>query len=1621
MDDLRKRIAALPPEKRALFERQLREKGLQLDRATICKRENLDELPLSFAQQRLWFLHQLEPETTAYNIAIAWRFTGNLDIALLESCLNTIIQRHEILRTAFVAVDGQPSQVIVPELSLPLPIIDLRFISEVNRQTEVDRLTKLEARCPFNLASRPLLRVKLLQITDNESILLLTLHHIIADGWSRGVILGELTALYKAYAAKQPSSLPELPIQYVDFAVYQQQWLQGEELAAQISYWKQQLKNLSILELPTDNPRKPVQTFKSTTESVLISKEILDSLKKLSRKQSVTLFMSALAAFKVLLHRYTSQEDIAIGSPIANRNWQELEPLIGFFVNTLVLRTDVSGNPSFLELLQRVKDVAAAAFKHQDLPFGKLVEEIQPERSLSHNPLFGIMFQVQNEAYQLQNAVNPEFAIPGLDLEQMWSYSGSTKFDMTWHLVERNEGLLAVVEYSTDLFNRDTIARMLGHFQVLLKGIIDNPKQRLSELPILTETERQQLLVEWNNTYIRYPLEQRIHQLFEKQVEKTPDNIAVEFKSEKLTYQELNNQANQLANYLINQGVKPDMLVGICVERSPLMLVGLLGILKAGGAYVPIDAKLPSSRIAFMLGDSQVSILITQEKILSQLPANSAQTICLDKEWENISNISQLSTTNPINKTVPENLAYVIYTSGSTGNPKGTLLTHRGLTNYLIWATQAYNVAQGNGSPVQSSISFDATITSIYTPLIVGKTVTLVPEEQEIEALSSLLNSTSNSDSDFSLVKLTPAHLGVLSQLTTSPPSPLLGKERGVISSPLLDKERGVRQDGVRLNPTRAFIIGGEALLENHLKFWRDNYPNTRLINEYGPTETVVGCSIYDASNKSTTKNAVPIGSAIANVQLYVLDKYLQPVPIGIPGELYIGGVGVARGYLNKPELTAEKFIPNPFIVETRYIASPRNSKLYKTGDLVRYLPDGNLEYLGRLDNQVKIKGFRIELEEIEAVLNQYPQIQQACVIPHSDDSGNQRLVAYFVSSHAIVNNEIRQFLRGKLPDYMIPSFFVELKKLPLTSNGKIDRKALPIPDLSQGKNENNTPPTTEKEIILTKIWSEVLGINVGIDDNFFEMGGDSILSIQIIARANQAGLSLTPRQLFQYQTIAELATVAGTKTQIQAEQGILTGEVPLTPIQHWFFEQSLPEIHHYNQSVLLEVVPNLKPELLEQVWRQLLIHHDGLRLRYVEDDSQWQQFYENPSDRVPFTTIDLSQLTENEQNITVTQISSQLQTNLNLSESLLQCVLFQLGESNNHRILIIIHHLVIDSVSWRILLTDLATAYKQIETSKNIELPPKTTSFKTWANQLINYARSQTVLDELNYWLSNINSIDSINYQNVSLPVDYQIDQKQNTVASTAEVNAILDAEQTSALLEEVPKAYKTQINDILLTALLQTFNQWTTVPTLLIDLEAHGREDLFSDVDLSRTIGWFTTLFPVLLKLDDNRNLEAIIKSVKEQLREIPNRGFSYGLLRYLNNDETVKTSLENQPQPQIKFNYLGQLDFTPTDSLILGLAKEPTGDNRSIKAKRQYLIEINSWISENKLQLTWNYSHNIYQQTTIENLAQTYITNLQNLINHCKSPESRGYTPSDFKAANLSQQQLDQFMSKIRKRNN
>jgi amino acid adenylation domain-containing protein/non-ribosomal peptide synthase protein (TIGR01720 family) len=1508
-DELSKRIAALSPEKRAIFEQQLKQKKLQFSKPTISKRKDKNSLPLSFAQERLWFLHQLDPNNTAYHIPIAWHFTGKLDIKKLQDSLNTIIQRHEVLRTRFRSIEGKPYQDILSHLTIEIPVINLP-------KETVERFAIEEAQRPFNLESGPLLRVTLLQSSPEESILLVIFHHIIADGWSRGIFLKELMTLYKS-----ESKLPELPIQYVDFADWQRNWLAGEELKIQLDYWRQQLADLPVLNLPTDSPRPAVQTFRGATQSFTLSKHLTDSLKTLSRLKGVTLFMTLLTAFNILLHRYSSQDDLVIGSPIANRNCIEIEGLIGFFVNTLILRNNLSGNPTFLELLKRVQEVTTGAYKHQDLPFALVVEELQPERTLSHNPLFQVMFQLQNEAYQMQNARSIELEIPDLKLEQFWIEPQFTKFDLTWHLIERETGIFGVIEYSTDLFKPETVTRMFQHFQQLLLAIIANPQTRISELPILPAAEQHQLLIEWNNTKTDEPL-QFVHQLFEKQAEKTPNNIAVVGGSEQLTYQELNQKANQLAHYLQTLGVKTETLVGICFKRSLEMIVAILGILKAGGAYVPLDPTYPQERLAYMLEDSKVFLLLTQKELFREGFGDQTHTICLDINQFG-DEFSNQNFTNTIDK---DNLAYVIYTSGSTGKPKGTLLTHRGLINYLTWAIEAYRVSEGEGSPVQSSIGFDATITSLYTPLLVGKKVVLLPEEQEIEAL--------NTDHDYSLLKLTPAHLGILSQF------PQKGQPN-------------------------ALIIGGEALSGNSLAFWQTHTPNTRLINEYGPTETVVGCCVYEVN--TPLSGSVPIGRPIANTQLYILDHYLQPVPIGVPGELYIGGAGVARGYLNRPDLTAQKFIPNPFNTSDR---------LYKTGDQARYLSDGNIEYLGRLDEQVKIRGFRIELGEIEAVLRQHPEVTEALVTVHEDTQKNKRLVAYIVTSTA---QNLRSFLKTKLPDYMIPSVFIPLPAFPLTPNGKIDRKALPKPDLAT-QTTNLVLPRTEEEEILAQIWIDVLGREtISIHDNFFELGGDSILSIQIIAKANQKGLKITPRQLFEHQTIALIAAVAQTVSLTQTEQGIVTGKIPLTPIQQWFFEQNLIEPHHYNQSFLLEMIPQLQPHLLEQVLLQLLIHHDALRLRFTQSETGWQQFNIAPDENIPLTVINvLGQSKEK-----IEEISTQIQASLNLTDGpIFRGVWFNFGDEQPSYLLLVIHHLAVDGVSWRILLEDLATAYQQLARGKKIQLPAKTTSYKDWANSLIQ--SSDLVASGNNIFNS--------------LPVDYF--NGNNLVASTAQITISLTVEETQALLKDIPSVYQTHINDVLLTALAQAFTQWTGHSKLLVDLESHGRD--IDDFDLSRTVGWFTAIIPICLDLTNIEQLGNALKSIKEQLRHIP-----------------TKMNHKLQSDAEIIFNYLGQLDRVQTGFPIVKLVNEWQGERRSSQQIRRYLLEVNSFVSEEKLQVNWIYSRNIHQKNTIESLANNYMTALKSLIIHCQTVETKGYTPSDFSAAKLEQKQLDQFLNKINKR--
>lgn len=919
--------------------------------------------PLSFAQQRLWFLHQLAPDNPFYNVPAAIRLNGQLNQGALAQAFNQIVHRHEALRTTFVKVNGQTMQAITPHVRLPLPVVDLQALPTQEREAIAQQMATQEARHPFDLTTGPVLRVKLLQLAPTDFVLLLTLHHIVADGWSLGVLVRELSTFYTSLSQGQPAGLPELPIQYADFAHWQRQWLQGDVLESQLAYWREQLQNIPRLNLPSDRPRSSVQTYRGATQLIQLPPALTTALEGLSQQEDVSLFMTLLAAFQTLLYRYTGQIDIAVGVPIANRSWRELEGLIGFFVNSLVLRTDLSGNPTFRELLGRVREVALGAYGHQDLPFEKLVEELDPERDLSHNPLFQVGFA-------LQNAPMEPLELPGLSLQPMPFDPGTTRFDLEFHIWERShglnhlwqgraDGLSGFVTYSTDLFDRATILRMLGHFQTLLEGIVANPQGRVATIPILAPAEQQQLL-EWNQTQAAYPQDACWHQLFEAQVARSPEAVAVVFETEQLTYRELNQRANQLAQYLQQLGVGPDVLVGLCVERSLAMAIGILGILKAGGAYVPLDPTYPRDRLQFMLADAQVPILVTQSWLLPQFPTTQANVACLDQQALLDSQSSQAC----CSQVTSDNLAYAIYTSGSTGQPKGVLIQHRGLCNVAIAQQQVFNLQRQSRIGQFSSLSFDASVFELLMAFSWGGTLYIPPKSARLpgSALVQFLR-----DNAITHAILPPAVLAVL---------------------PAAD-----------LPTLQTAISGGEACSREIVNLWA---VDRQFFNAYGPTEVTIWATVACLSPGSGQPS---IGRPIANTQIYLLDSQLQPVPIGVAGELCIGGDGLARGYLNRPELTAERFIPHPFAAEP-------GVRLYKTGDLARYRADGSLEFLGRIDDQVKIRGFRIELGEIETMLRQHPAVREAVALAHANSAGDQRLIAYFTLNHQAEAQELWEQLQ---------------------------------------------------------------------------------------------------------------------------------------------------------------------------------------------------------------------------------------------------------------------------------------------------------------------------------------------------------------------------------------------------------------------------------------------------------------------------------------------------------------------------------------------------------------------------------------------------------------------------------
>ncbi|OXS19100.1 non-ribosomal peptide synthetase, partial [Pseudomonas fluorescens] len=1522
--DLVSRFLRLPLEQRQQFYQRLQSRGMSFAQLPIASVREADQhLPLSYAQERQWFLWQLDPDSAAYHVPGALRLCGMLDKAALRRSFASLAARHESLRTRLHLDDESRTQQVLPHA-------DIQILEDRTDEAQLKTRVEAEIARPFDLRQGPLLRVTLLELDAQEHVLVLVQHHIVSDGWSMGVMVQELMQLYAAYSQGQDCTLTPLPIQYGDYALWQRRWMEAGEKTRQLDYWRQLLGGTQpVLALPLDRPRPAQQRFLGARQDIQLDPGLVTGLKALAQRQGVTLFMLLLASFQLFLYRYSGQRDIRVGVPIANRNRVETEALIGFFVNTQVLKADLDGAMTFAELLQHTKRRALEAQAHQDLPFEQLVEALQPERSLSHNPLFQVMF---NHQAQARTAIQQ---LPGLRVVSLEHETRTAQFDLSLDTQETEDGLWASLTYATDLFDASTAARMLRHWLGLLRGAVADTTRPLQDLAMLDMTERQQILEQWNATARDYPQNQWVHHLIEAQAERQPQATALVFAEQRIDYAELNRRANRLAHRLIEAGVGPDVRVGLAVERSFDMVIGLLAVLKAGGAYVPLDPDYPRERLAYMLDDSGVQLLLTQAPLLGQLPIpQGLETLVLGE-----SSFETYSEQNPAVALDGENLAYVIYTSGSTGQPKGAGNRHSALLNRLQWMQEAYGLSAADSVLQKTPFSFDVSVWEFFWPLMTGSRLVIAApgDHRDPARLIHLINA-----EQVTTLHFVPSMLQAFLQDTA-------------VSS---------------CRSLQRIVCSGEALpVDAQLQVFA-KLPHAGLYNLYGPTEAAIDVTHWTCVDEG--RDTVPIGRPIANLGCYLLDDNFEPVPVGVLGELYLGGAGLARGYHRRPALTAERFIAHPFV---------HGERLYRTGDLARYREDGVIEYAGRIDHQVKLRGLRIELGEIEARLLEHEQVREAAVLAVD----GKYLVGYLVLHHA--HDDWREVLGAHLaehlPDYMVPAQWVLLEQMPLSPNGKLDRKALPKPEVTH----HYIAPQSALEQQIAAIWADVLGVEqIGVNDNFFERGGDSIISIQVVSRARAAGIHFTAKALFQHQTVRSLARVAQLHAVAVIDQGPVQGQTPLLPFQQLFFERDLPQPHHWNQSLLLTPRQPLQAARLEAALQALMLHHDVLRLRFSQHGAEWRAVHAEPASGLLWhaTVPDTQALTAR---------CEEAQRSLALNGPLLRVLLADLPDGSQ-RLLLVMHHLVVDGVSWRVVLEDLQNLYRQHA------LPAKTTSFKAWAERVQGYAHSEAIQSQKHFWLQQLDGMPT------DLPCRDPHGARPGRLART--LVSRLDAERTRQLLQQAPAAYRTRINDLLLTALARVICQWTGHASSLIQLEGHGREDLFDDIDLSRTLGWFTSLFPVRLTPADS--LADSIKQIKEQLRAIPDNGLGFGALRYLGDDAT-RQAFSRLPVPRITFNYLGQVDasFDQPDGLF-ATASESAGAEQSPDAPLSNWLTVNGQVYGGELHMGWTFSPLMFDPEVIEALSVAFSRELTALIAHCCTPGNSGVTASDFPLARLNQQQLE-----------
>ncbi|MBF0288100.1 MAG: amino acid adenylation domain-containing protein [SAR324 cluster bacterium] len=1467
---------------------------------------------VSHAQRRLWILEQMQEESTAYNMQGSIILEGNLNVPAFQKAFQSIVQRHESLRTTFISIEGEPKQTIHESLQLELNIMDL--CGQQNPEERAREIVKQDESLPFDLEKGPLLRGILLKIADDKHVFVFNIHHIIGDGWSFGVLVQETFCLYEAFVKEEQSALPPLRIQYKDYAAWQNNLLLEQGTADHREYWLQKLSGeLPVLELPLNYPRPPIMSYQGNSLPFALNLELTQPFQQLCQDNQASLFMGLLAVVKILLHRYTNQEDILVGSPIAGRNHPDLEGQIGFYVNTLVLRDQLKSHETFEEVLQKIRQTTMEAYDHQIYPFDKLVDELNAPRFTDRSPLFDVMVVLQNQEFN-------KMELKDIKMVPFVEGAATSRFDLTFNFMETDSALQATLDYRTDLFEIERIHQLWRHLDAIVKEVIEHPQQPIARLEFLTEIEKAQITESFNQTLAEFPDDQTLTQLFEQQVQQYPGSPAISMEDRILSYKKLNEKANALAHYLRNEaGLESGDIVAVMLERSEWSIIGLLGTLKAGGVYLPVEPSYPKTRIEYMLTDSQCKIVLSD--------SSSQQTEGLkDIPVLDITALSPVhENSNLVSTTKPEDLAYVIYTSGSTGTPKGVMVEHRGFINMSLDQIKVFGVLPTDRVLQFASPSFDASLSEIFMALLCGASLVLIKREvmYDLERFSAYLQ-----QQQVTVITLPPSYLSTL-------------------------KKRA-------LSDVRVLITAGEsAHVEDAIYYSK----HLDYFNAYGPTECSVCVSYHRVSPENNYPNGIPVGKPIANTEVLIVDPQLNLVPVGVVGEICVSGVGLARGYLGQEELTQEKFIPHPLEAETR---------LYRTGDSGQWLEDGNILFIGRKDDQVKIRGYRIELGEINQRLLEHPRINDGVVMAQVNSLGAKELTAYVVSEQENwETQELKNFLSQTLPEYMIPVYFIQLDKLPLTPNGKIDKQALPHPQhqgLTQG-----TPYQAPRDLIesyLAEIWENILNQEkIGIYDNFFNLGGDSIKAIQILDRLQQKNLTTDMHCIFQHPSIAELSSLIR-PYQVSIEQRPITGPVELTPIQHHFFAEHQIDSHHFNQALLLKTKQRFEENALLEVLQEIQKHHDMLRARYHFDAEQVVQVLQDVDMPLDFRVLDLK---DRQEAVDLKNLEAEkIQAGMDLEKgSLMKVVLFRMPQDD--QLLVVIHHLLVDGISWRILVEDIQHGYQQKMNGQSLQLPEKSHPYPDWAKALRAYASNEALLAEKSYWQQVMSCEQSgLTYDHAGHDL---------CVADMRTHSFQLTPDATESLLGQTQHVFQSEINDLLLTALAKAFQHWRGNQRTLIYLETHGRGEILKQINTNRTIGWFTSFYPFLLQLPANANLFDQVQSMKENLQKVPHKGIGFGVLKYLS-ALSPQEKEQYQGKARISFNYLGQFDQGRVNDMF-EVTPESTGTWVSPRAEPLHDLYIEGMVLNQYLEMTVHYHPGQYEEARITALCQYYQEELDQLI--------------------------------------